>query len=238
MVRDGARPASRAGAAAAAARARHGRRAAAHARPRRQRGRALRSAGDGARCWRRRRRASRSGRVGPALPHEHAAALPRRSRRRQGRGAVARSTRSCSRGWACSRSRRARPTRRPSCSGPTSAAPCPTRRARSSRERIGRAPTLVVIYGDGLSAAAMNQHLAEFHRALERALAARGIGHAPPFFVRHSRVKIMDEIARLVERAGGAVRLRRAPRPRLRRLACRPTTSTNPPPARPTPTAR
>ena len=65
-------------------------------------------------------------------------------------------------------------------------------------KRIGRAPTLVVIYGDGLSAAAINQHLAEFHTALERALAARGIGHAPPFFVRRSRVKIMDEIARLV----------------------------------------
>ena len=65
-------------------------------------------------------------------------------------------------------------------------------------KRIGRAPTLVVIYGDGLSAAAINQHLAEFHGALERALAARGIGHAPPFFVRRSRVKIMDEIARLV----------------------------------------
>ena len=59
-------------------------------------------------------------------------------------------------------------------------------------------PTLVVIYGDGLSAAAINQHLAEFHGALVRALAARGIGHAPPFFVRRSRVKIMDEIARLV----------------------------------------
>jgi ethanolamine ammonia-lyase small subunit len=63
--------------------------------------------------------------------------------------------------------------------------------------RIGRAPTLVVIYGDGLSAAAINQHLAEFNGALLPALAARGIGHAPPFFVRHSRVKIMDEIARL-----------------------------------------
>ena len=65
-------------------------------------------------------------------------------------------------------------------------------------KRIGRAPTLVVIYGDGLSAAALNQHLAEFHASLERALAARGIGHATPFFVRRSRVKIMDEIARLV----------------------------------------
>ena len=65
-------------------------------------------------------------------------------------------------------------------------------------KRIGRAPTLVIVYGDGLSAAALNQHLAEFHGSLERALAARGIGHAPPFFVRRSRVKIMDEIARLV----------------------------------------
>jgi ethanolamine ammonia-lyase small subunit len=63
--------------------------------------------------------------------------------------------------------------------------------------RIGRAPNLVVIYGDGLSAAAINQHLAEFHGALVPALAARGISHAPPFFVRRSRVKVMDEIARL-----------------------------------------
>jgi ethanolamine ammonia-lyase small subunit len=63
--------------------------------------------------------------------------------------------------------------------------------------RIGRAPTLVMIYGDGLSAAALNQHLAEFHLALVPALAARGIQHAPALFVRHARVKIMDEIARL-----------------------------------------
>jgi ethanolamine ammonia-lyase small subunit len=64
-------------------------------------------------------------------------------------------------------------------------------------KRISRAPTLVVIYGDGLSAAAINQHLTEFHGALLAALAARGIAHAPAFFVRRSRVKIMDEIARL-----------------------------------------
>ncbi|HSZ82526.1 MAG TPA: ethanolamine ammonia-lyase subunit EutC [Polyangia bacterium] len=63
--------------------------------------------------------------------------------------------------------------------------------------RIGKSPKLVVIYGDGLSAAAINQHLAEFHAALVAALAARGIAHAPAFFVRRSRVKVMDEIARL-----------------------------------------
>jgi ethanolamine ammonia-lyase small subunit len=64
-------------------------------------------------------------------------------------------------------------------------------------QKIGRAPTLVIIYGDGLSAAAINQHLATFHHALLPALAARGIAHAPAFFVRRSRVKVMDEIARL-----------------------------------------
>jgi ethanolamine ammonia-lyase small subunit len=65
-------------------------------------------------------------------------------------------------------------------------------------KRIGKAPKLVVIYGDGLSAAAINQHLPEFHSALVAALASRGISHAPAFFARHSRVKIMDEVARLV----------------------------------------
>jgi ethanolamine ammonia-lyase small subunit len=64
--------------------------------------------------------------------------------------------------------------------------------------RIGKAPKLVIVYGDGLSAAAINQHLPEFHGALLAALASRGIAHAPAFFVRHSRVKVMDEIARLV----------------------------------------
>ena len=65
-------------------------------------------------------------------------------------------------------------------------------------KRIPRAPTLAIIYGDGLSAAAINQHLGEFHGALVPALAARGIAHAQAFFVRRSRVKVMDEIARLL----------------------------------------
>jgi ethanolamine ammonia-lyase small subunit len=64
-------------------------------------------------------------------------------------------------------------------------------------EQISKSPTLLVIYGDGLSASAINQHLAAFHGALERELAARAIAHPPPFFVRYSRVKVMDEIARL-----------------------------------------
>jgi ethanolamine ammonia-lyase small subunit len=64
---------------------------------------------------------------------------------------------------------------------------------------LGRAPQLLVIYGDGLSAAAVTAHLAAFHGALMRELGSRGVRAAPPCFVRYARVKIMDEIARLVD---------------------------------------
>jgi ethanolamine ammonia-lyase small subunit len=65
--------------------------------------------------------------------------------------------------------------------------------------RCARAPQLQIIYGDGLSATALNEHLEGFHRALERELAAAAVRPGTPFFVRHSRVKVMDEIARLVD---------------------------------------
>ncbi len=65
--------------------------------------------------------------------------------------------------------------------------------------RCQHAPQLQVIYGDGLSAAALNEHLETFHGALLAQLGARGIRVGTPFFVRHSRVKVMDEIARVVD---------------------------------------
>src|SRR5207248_2355226 len=55
------------------------------------------------------------------------------------------------------------------------------------------------IYGDGLSASAINTHLEAFHAALGRELAARRIRVGATLFVRHARVKVMDEICRLVE---------------------------------------
>ncbi|HEY3357148.1 MAG TPA: ethanolamine ammonia-lyase subunit EutC [Polyangia bacterium] len=75
---------------------------------------------------------------------------------------------------------------------------CDEGRAEVAR-RVGPAPQLLVIYGDGLSAAAITAHLATFHEAFTRAAAAQALRLAPPFFVRHSRVKVMDEIARLVD---------------------------------------
>jgi ethanolamine ammonia-lyase small subunit len=71
-------------------------------------------------------------------------------------------------------------------------------RAEISR-RCARAPQLQIIYGDGLSAAALNEHLEGFHRALEKELAAAGLRPGTTIFVRRSRVKVMDEIARLVD---------------------------------------
>ncbi len=67
------------------------------------------------------------------------------------------------------------------------------------QSRCVRGPQLQVCYGDGLSAAALNLHLEAFHGALTHELATRGIRVGTPLFVRRSRVKVMDEIARLVD---------------------------------------
>jgi len=66
-------------------------------------------------------------------------------------------------------------------------------------KRCAGAPQLQIIYGDGLSATALNDHMEAYHRALERELAAVSVRAGTTFFVRRSRVKVMDEIARLVD---------------------------------------
>lgn len=92
---------------------------------------------------------------------------------------------------------------------------CPDKRAFIERPDLGRAlsaearewashhcvraPQVQVVYGDGLSAVAVAEHLEVFHRALEAELKAAGLRAGTFIFVRHSRVKVMDEIARLVD---------------------------------------
>ncbi|HWE26538.1 MAG TPA: ethanolamine ammonia-lyase subunit EutC [Polyangia bacterium] len=66
-------------------------------------------------------------------------------------------------------------------------------------DKCVKAPEVQVCYGDGLSAAAINAHLEAFHGALMPALQARGFRVGTPLFVRRSRVKVMDEIARLLD---------------------------------------
>lgn len=70
---------------------------------------------------------------------------------------------------------------------------------KAALERCVRGPQVQVCYGDGLSAAALNAHLEPFHQALMRELAQRGLRTGTPLFVRRSRVKVMDEIARLLD---------------------------------------
>src|SRR5688572_6521304 len=59
------------------------------------------------------------------------------------------------------------------------------------QKRIARGPKLQIIYGDGLSATALNEHLETYHRSLDKELATQGIPTGTPFFVRRSRVKVM-----------------------------------------------
>lgn len=66
-------------------------------------------------------------------------------------------------------------------------------------EKLPRGQTLLMIYGDGLSASAINTNLEPFHRAVEAAVAARGLSVGAACFVRWSRVKVMDEICRTAE---------------------------------------
>ena len=66
-------------------------------------------------------------------------------------------------------------------------------------EKCAKGAQVQVCYGDGLSAAAINAHLEAFHGALMSSLASRGFRVGTPVFVRRSRVKVMDEIARLTD---------------------------------------
>jgi ethanolamine ammonia-lyase small subunit len=70
---------------------------------------------------------------------------------------------------------------------------------RAQVERLPKGAQLQIVYGDGLSATAIDTHLEALHGALVRELAARGIRHGQPLFIYHSRVKIMDEVARLTQ---------------------------------------
>ncbi len=67
--------------------------------------------------------------------------------------------------------------------------------------KLPRSAEVTLVYGDGLSAAAINTHLEAFHRALLPQLAARNLRVGGACFVRYSRVKVMDEICRLAESA-------------------------------------
>lgn len=65
--------------------------------------------------------------------------------------------------------------------------------------KLPRGAQLQIIYGDGLSAEAINTNLEALHAALLSELGARGVRANPPLYIHLSRVKVMDEVARLIE---------------------------------------
>jgi ethanolamine ammonia-lyase small subunit len=65
--------------------------------------------------------------------------------------------------------------------------------------KLPRGAQLQIIYGDGLSGEAVNTNLESLHPTLLRELSARGVRPNPPLYIHLSRVKIMDEVARLIE---------------------------------------
>lgn len=71
--------------------------------------------------------------------------------------------------------------------------------SRAALGKLPKGPQLQIVYGDGLSAMAINTHLEALHGALLREVAARGITPGTPVFIHLSRVKIMDEVAQLLQ---------------------------------------
>ena len=135
-----------------------------------------------------------------ALQHQHAAALSRRSRRRQGRGHVRGRRASWSPRLGLVELTTRAPDKRIFLERPDAGrALCDEGKQRLA-EKCAKGPQLQVCYGDGLSAAAINAHLEAFHGALmPRARRRAASASARRVFVRRSRVKVMDEIARLVD---------------------------------------
>lgn len=66
-------------------------------------------------------------------------------------------------------------------------------------QRLPRGARLQVIYGDGLSAEAINTNLEPLHTSLVKELTSRGIPAGTPLYIHLSRVKIMDEVARILD---------------------------------------
>ena len=134
-----------------------------------------------------------------ALPHQHAAALSRRPRRRQGRGAVRGRPQAGGEARPASSSPRARPTsaiflERPDAGRALSDEGKQTLAKSASKRRSCRCATATGSRRRR-STRTSRRSTARSCAALQRAASAS----ARRVFVRRSRVKVMDEIARLVD---------------------------------------
>lgn len=65
-------------------------------------------------------------------------------------------------------------------------------------ERCTKNPQVQIIVGDGLSAAAINNNVAEILPVIEQGLKSAGISSGTPFFVKYARVGIMNSVNDIV----------------------------------------
>jgi ethanolamine ammonia-lyase small subunit len=61
-------------------------------------------------------------------------------------------------------------------------------------ERCVKKPQVQIVVGDGLSAAAVTNNLAEIYPVLEQGLTSAGLSIGTPFFVRYCRVGVMNDV--------------------------------------------
>ena len=70
---------------------------------------------------------------------------------------------------------------------------------RTVRERCARNPAVQLVVGDGLSAAAIEANLRQMLPVIKQGVQAAGLSFGIPFFVKHCRVGVMNDIGELVQ---------------------------------------
>lgn len=70
---------------------------------------------------------------------------------------------------------------------------------RTIRERCIKNPTLQVVVGDGLSAAAIEANLRQILPVIKQGAQAAGLSLGTPFFIKHCRVGVMNDIGELLQ---------------------------------------
>ncbi len=66
-------------------------------------------------------------------------------------------------------------------------------------QRCTKSPNVQIVVGDGLSAAAVTNNLPQIYPVLTQGLTAAGLSLGTPFFVRYSRVGVMNDINDIVQ---------------------------------------
>jgi ethanolamine ammonia-lyase small subunit len=70
---------------------------------------------------------------------------------------------------------------------------------RTVRERCAKNPAVQLVVGDGLSAAAIEANLRQILPVIKQGVQAAGLSFGTPFFVKHCRVGVMNDIGDLVQ---------------------------------------